>query len=183
MNREAVAYHQPQIVSSHTVYELAPGRYVIGDPCYNVPKHHWGSLLESCDYFEQSALGYYDTDPTLEKDHRRVYVIALSTRYGDGLYVDNQGHRYGVDAGLIGIIHADDLDEIDTDLSRVVEFDKPFRVYESEPGVLHFGHITIDTSGDSLDEESIEEETDEDETDEDDSDVDYRAGFDDLTER
>ena len=168
MTPEAVSLHEPTIVSNRTTYELEPGRYVIGDPCYSVPDHHWDSLLKSCGYFEHNTLGHYDTDPSLEKGHRRVYVIALSTRYGDGLYADNQGHKYGVDAGLIGIIHADDLDEIYTDLSRVVEFDKPFRVYESESGVLHFGHITIDTSGDSLDE--------------DDSDVDYRATFDDLTE-
>lgn len=73
------------------------GTYVLGDPCYSVGDDEWMPLLESCGYFceEGSPIG------TLP-DGQHVY--AFGTAYGDGLYTDQFGHKFGVDAGLIGLV-------------------------------------------------------------------------------
>ena len=117
---------------------LAPGKYVISDPCYQVPREHWAELLESCDYFQGQIVGWYLPGEQNEK----VQVVSFGTDYGDGCYFDQEGFEYSVDAGMIGIILVDDLPNGTTGQGRIVEFDKPFECYE-EDGVINFGHIAI----------------------------------------
>ena len=73
--------------------------------------------------------------------------------YGDGIYSDQFDNSYSVDAGLIGCIKVDDIIDPDasTDLGAVVEFYEAFECF-SDNGVLHFGHVSIDTD-DENDEE------------------------------
>ena len=80
-----------------TVYVPA-GKYVIGDPCYTVPDADWHKLLESCDYFNRpiGISGGFE-------------VLAFPTKYGDGVYRDQVGRKYPVDAGLIGCILLSDI--------------------------------------------------------------------------
>ena len=112
---------------------MEPGWYMIGDPCYVVPSDDWVPLLEKSDYFRKPV----GTTPDGK------YVVAFGTEYGDGIYSDNEGNAYSVDAGIIGIVNVDDFDD-DNDLMTVHEFVEPFTCYKDGP-VLHFGHIIIDT--------------------------------------
>jgi len=70
-----------------------------------------------------------------------------STAYGDGEYRDNLGRRYGVDAGLIGVVS---IDQIDKDPScieggQVIEFKEEFEPYY-QSGTFFIGSVTIPTS-------------------------------------
>lgn len=118
---------------------LSPGLYIISDPCYQVPNDKWDDLLSSCHVFDE-PVGHY------KAGRKIVHVIAFGTAYGNGSYYDQDGTEYGVDAGLIGIMLVSDIGKkmIDSSLGRLVTFTEPFECY-SERGVIHFGHIEIDT--------------------------------------
>ena len=59
-----------------------------------------------------------------------------STMHGDGCYLDNEEYEYPVDAGLIGCIRLDDINDPKFDRDnvhgRIHTFDKPFRTYEEK---------------------------------------------------
>ena len=126
--------------------ELPAGKYWIGDPCYVLGrgKHEdWIDVLNKTNYFDGD-----------------VYTIRGSklwghgTAYGDGTYTDKEGREYGVDAGILSVIPwklVEDKKKADT-LGHVVTFDAPFECrYDS--GILHMGHISIDTEGSSDEEQ------------------------------
>ena len=122
------------------------GSYVIGDPCYAVPDKDWDDLLASCNYFE-SPIGY------VKDGLQKFPVLAFGTKWGDGSYRGSDGNVYGVDAGLIGLVPV----EIVEDLSEheVVNFSKDTLCMDDGSGKLKFGHITINT--DPSDEEEDDE--------------------------
>jgi hypothetical protein len=122
------------------------GSYVIGDPCYAVPDKDWDALLLSCNYFE-SPIGY------VKDGMQKFPVLAFGTKWGDGSYHGTDGNVYGVDAGLIGLVPV----ELVEDLSdhEVVNFSKNTLCVDDGSGKLKFGHITIDT--DPSDEEEEDE--------------------------
>ena len=133
----------------HTSRPFAAGNYYVGDPCYgfNDATPDWMMWLESADFRNQNWL--------LEGEVRGSRITAVSTKYGDGLYCDNDGWMYGVDAGMIGVIHEKSL-VLEGDTNKVmlhlVKFDEPFTVStNSETGQINIGHITIET-GDDVDE-------------------------------
>lgn len=125
-----------------TRYIVPAGHYVLGDPCYAVPDNLWSELLESCDCFEDSAVGHAG-------GHN---VLAFSTAYGDGEYYDDDGRGFGVDAGLIGLVPVAMMTEKEKqgiaghNLSHYVSFSDSVECW-AEDGVLHFGETTIDTNG------------------------------------
>ena len=115
---------------------VPPGKYVLGDPCYVVPGKDWDDLLGSCDYFNHPVgliHGYQ--------------ILAFSTRWGDGTYCDNRGKKYPVDAGLIGLVPADYAEGYNDQASHIVEFQYNVKCTRDAEGVLTFGGIEIDTSG------------------------------------
>lgn len=119
---------------------IPAGTYVLGDPCYHFTDHsEWMFLLGSSDYFRQPS------GVTSRGD--RVY--ALGTAYGDGVYHSNEGHELGVDAGLIGLtpkhIAEPLINSYNVWLGYDVTFDTDVEMWD-EGGVLHFGHITVDTT-------------------------------------
>ena len=122
------------------------GSYVIGDPCYAVPDKDWDGLLQSCNYFN-SPIGY------VKDGLQKFPVLAFNTKWGDGSYRGTDGNEYPVDAGLIGLVPV----EIVEDLSdhKVVNFSKDTLCMDDGSGKLKFGHITIDT--DPSDEEEEDE--------------------------
>lgn len=126
-----------------TVYVPA-GKYVIGDPCYTVPDDDWIKLLESCEYFNRPVgiSGGYE-------------VLAFPTAYGDGVYRDQRGNVYPVDAGLIGLVPVE-YAQIDEDRfypTQFVEFKTLTACRRDEDGTLVFGDVTIKTGDDANDEE------------------------------
>ena len=133
--------------------EVPAGSYVLGDPCYSFPDYdEWMELLESCNYFE-NPMG------TISRGTDNYYVLAFSTRWGDGRYRGTDGNSYAVDAGLIGLVPVEalrsDADSLRDDLCTVVTFDKPTKCYTDGEGKLRFGHITIDTDPQDDDEEDV----------------------------
>ena len=54
----------------------------------------WESLLQSCDFFEKPV----------GKSPDGMEVVAFSTAWGDGLYPGNDGEKYYIGCGLIGLV-------------------------------------------------------------------------------
>jgi hypothetical protein len=122
------------------------GSYVIGDPCYAVPDKDWIPLLETCNYFE-SPIGY------VKDGMQKFPVLAFGTKWGDGCYRGTDGNEYGVDAGLLGLVPVELLEDLSG--HEVVNFSKDTLCIDDGSGKLKFGHITIDT--DPADEEDEDE--------------------------
>ena len=104
--------------------KLPPGQYWIGDLCYVIQDQtKWD---EVCTLI---------TNDDGRDNNRRVYTLKdgtrfmfCSTAYGDGVYYDQYYNRYGVDAGLIGMIALSDIDnhpENNIALGHIHTFDEP----------------------------------------------------------
>ena len=127
---------------------MKAGTYYIGDLCY-VMNDCWDEFCElTC-----SGNNVLDGEFNL-KDGRRF--ATFTTRWGDGTYLDQDGNKYPVDAGLIGCINVKDiapseLEELSS--GRVVDFVKDFTTF-SAGGVITIGNVVIDTDAT----EELEEE-------------------------
>ena len=133
-----------KIVRSEVI--VPKGSYVIGDPCYAVPDGDWLPLLQSCNYFE-------DPVGTVKDETRHFSVLAFGTKWGDGSYLGSDGNVYPVDAGLIGLVPVEMVEDIAE--HTIVEFKRDTLCVNDGSGKLKFGHITIDT--DPSDEEEEDE--------------------------
>ena len=151
---------------------LPAGIYFIGDPCYLFKNDSGGPGDQAWD------------DICRQIDENPSYVGKLisfadklafigGTAYGDGTYNDYEGHKYGVDAGLIGcspiewnMESYDDLNE----LGHVHTFDNDVECVWTADGTFVFNNVVIHTGdegdgeqdddhyGDHWDEEEDEEE-------------------------
>lgn len=155
-----------------TLNPLPAGLYVVSDPCYYFPSDNsddrddpWVSWLNAA---------WKDVDPNLvqildaELDGFRI--VASSTAYGDGIYNDQDGHSYSVDAGMIGVIPLNALamlmpvevakatatgvdavlDLVARSGGRIIFFPKEFNVeYSKDAGVISIGHLSINTGDES----------------------------------
>jgi hypothetical protein len=140
---------------SNVAEVIAPaGAYFLGDPCYAVPDGimsadeqagAWEVLLDSTNFFERP-------DGQLADGAR---VIAFSTAYGDGLFWDDEGNQYPVDAGLIGLVGVTDattaaLAETEErhgeSVMTRVQFAEPVLCSREGRGVLTFGQYQIETA-------------------------------------
>jgi hypothetical protein len=126
------------------------GKYYVGDLCYVINDKHWDEIGEKTDWFQNGE--------SFEFKGKTVFVS--HTAYGDGLYYDGKGREYSVDAGLIGVIPFDIIDENEKGKGgKVIEFKKDFKAYEKD-GKFFIGDFIIDTKEE--DEEDEEEYDDED---------------------
>lgn len=134
-----------------TVYVPA-GTYVLGDPCYTVPDEDWDKLLQSCDYFKRPVgiSGGFE-------------VLAFPTLYGDGVYRDQKGREFPVDAGLIGLVPVEYAQITDDKFypTYTVEFKTLTACECRADGTLIFGDVKIETGDDSTDEFDDYEEDEE----------------------
>jgi hypothetical protein len=127
---------------------MPPGKYYVGDLCYVMTNEEW---REFCDI---TLDGQKVKDGEFEfKDGRRF--ATYSTAFGDGVYHDQYGHSYSVDAGLIGCILVEDIkaNKYDNllDLGAIIEFDTEFvtsggRGESWWEGTIQFGYIHIETN-------------------------------------
>lgn len=119
---------------------VPPGAYFLGDPCYAVPSDLWDDLLASCAVFENPVGTVADCQ-----------VLAFGTRWGDGVYCDDEGGRYPVDAGLIGLTptglaaQRPDYDQLPSK-GRIVSFTHATHCTCNPEGRLTFGPYCIDTN-------------------------------------
>ena len=125
---------------------MPAGKYYVGDLCY-VMHGEWD---EVCGLFfkDRTDHGCNEGVFTL-KDGRKF--ASFNTAYGDGEYRDEQGRKYGVDAGLIGCIQMLDVDLLNpsnfTRGGQVIDFPYEFVVSKSA-GVITIGNVRIDTDSD-----------------------------------
>ena len=132
------------------------GIYYVGDLCY-VLSDRWD------EFCSLTIAGNDVLDGTFVMKDGTVFYTHC-TMYGDGTYHDQNGRAYGVDAGLIGVVSIDDIDEdsIDTIEGGVVTlFEKDFECSYKD-GVFYIGDITIDT-GETCDADFNDEEYEEEE--------------------
>ena len=77
------------VVRSNKGFYVGDVSYVLSDDVY---QSCWGTKKNFAD-------GYFAVSPI-----RRLAFAAASTAFGDGVYCDNEGNRYPVDAGNIGLV-------------------------------------------------------------------------------
>lgn len=109
--------------------------FYIGDICYALNDDLYHKVWGAADYKD----GKY-ADPKTGAE----FAVA-GTAYGDGEYQDNHGNRYPVDAGVIGLVPLELVEEEGyADLGHV----------EETPGEAtfeaHGGHFTITLPGDKV---------------------------------
>jgi hypothetical protein len=129
---------------------MPAGRYYIGDLCYVMTDEEWDEFCSITIKGNQCIDGEFTF-----KDGRRF--ATYGTKWGDGLYFDQYGREYSVDAGLIGCIKIDDIkaekyDNIE-DLGNVTDWGVDFitnggRGDPDWDGVIRFGNCMIRTDGD-----------------------------------
>lgn len=128
---------------------MPAGRYFVGDLCY-VMHDAWSEVV---DLMFPTEDGNAAVDGILTLKDGRQFAI-FSTAYGDGVYYDQWGNDFPVDAGSIGCIRMEDIKDPDADitLGTVIDFEQDF-VVGSDGTVLRFGYIYIATGYDDYDEE------------------------------
>lgn len=119
-------------------YQIPPGKYFLGDPCYCFDKS-WRNILNETDYLSEPLLN----------ESGEIILLAFNTKYGDGNYSDEHGNSYPVDAGVIGLTEASLIERELKDCGIFVESIGDTECFE-EDGVLHFGEFVIDTAGNEL---------------------------------
>ena len=130
--------------------KLSAGSYYVGDLCY-VLGDRWPELCQLTISGNSVLDGVFTMKDGTE-------FATFCTKWGDGVYADQFGNEYSVDAGLIGCVKWEDVtdSEIDRDnilaLGNLVNFEEDFTV-ESWAGLIKIGHILIDTDPDEEDED------------------------------
>jgi len=124
-----------------SLFTMPAGDYFIGDPCSVLNRKNWKRFTEVTPGVVHSCNGHN--------------CLSFYTKYGDGIYHDNEGYTYGVDSGTIGIIHVDAMDASIGDVKkggtgRIVRFPVSFLVRLSKKeSVIDFGGVVvIDTDPD-----------------------------------
>lgn len=132
---------------------MPAGDYYVGDLCY-VLHAEWD---EVCELLFEGRTDHGCNEGVFNLKDGRAFAI-FNTAYGDGVYEDNFGAPYMVDAGSIGCVKLSDIDQNHQDNfltgGHIVGFDNDFEV-DSDGALMTFGHIRIDTdpSYDDYDEE------------------------------
>ena len=117
--------------------ELAAGTYYVGDLCY-VLGNRWD---EFCDL----TIDGNNVKEGIFTMADGTQFVSFGTAWGDGLYYDQDGNEYPVDAGLIGCVLAEKVDsDANLSLGKVHTFEKSFYAF-SDGQVLTFGYVSIDT--------------------------------------
>jgi len=127
---------------------MPAGKYYVGDLCY-VMHNEWDEFCDLTIKGHQCLDGEFNL-----KDGRRF--ATFGTKWGDGEYRDQKGNRYGVDAGLIGCIRLEDIDQTCSnnflDGGTIVEFEHPFstsggraELNRDWDGIIRIGHLLIET--------------------------------------
>ena len=130
--------------------KMPAGRYYVGDLCY-VMHSQWDEFCDKTIQGEVCLSGLTVLDNGVKLAH-------FKTLYGDGVYDDNQGNSYPVDAGLIGCVKVQDINDPDFSEEEytIIDFPEEFECSE-EDGIIYFGHILINTDEDDIDEDDTED--------------------------
>lgn len=125
-----------EFVESETV--LPAGKYWVGDPCYAFEDDQvWSALLDD------GGINLNPMPRIMECEAMGRSFVASGTYFGDGLYYDQHGYGYGVDAGLVGATPVVEGQKC-PDGMREVEFSAPFTVAYDD-GTITIGPLIIET--------------------------------------
>jgi hypothetical protein len=123
---------------------MPAGKYWVGDLCY-VMHPQW---KECCDLFFPKGQDNWKGNQGVFKLDNGVRFALFSTAYGDGTYLDQKGREYPVDAGSIGCIRVEDINDDSESFwlegGNIIDFDSDFTV-GSDGSELRFGNVVIDT--------------------------------------
>ena len=131
-------------------------KYYVGDIGYVASPSEWEQYCYEIPV-RQELLRQYN-EGGIEKEHfyngdSKKPFYAFSTAYGDGRYTDQEGRRYSVDSGGIGMIETRFITDkgklkevVNKGLAHIVELDKvtPDQV-DWRGGTIVFGPIIIET--------------------------------------
>jgi len=124
-------------------FVMKAGTYYLGDLCYCMHAE-W---KEVCGLLFAGRDDHGCNEGVFNLKDGRTFAI-YNTAFGDGVYLDNFGAEYMVDAGCIGCIKVSDIDLDNPDNfltgGQIVGFDNDFNV-DTDGALLTFGHIRIDT--------------------------------------
>jgi len=126
------------------------GRYWLCDPCYAVPSNLWNDLLDSNNCFDNPVGKVKASDGNI------YHVLAFGTAYGDGVYADQFGNQFPVDAGLIGLTPVGLAESVPFG-ATLVEFTHDTTCW-GHAGVMDFGKHKINTRDDVVEDEDMEED-------------------------
>lgn len=115
---------------------LPPGRYWIGDPCYSVNLGEWSTVI---------GASRSPNDRWIVAKSDELRFVAVWTIFGDGIYLDNEGNRYGVDSGMIGVVPVQP-GRPKPELVREVEITDPVQLRFVD-GRFVVGDIEVDVRG------------------------------------
>lgn len=137
---------------------MKPGKYWVGDLCYAL-LDEWGDVCSITITGNKCLSGEF-------KLSDGTPFAMYGTAYGDGCYPDQEGRGYPVDSGTIGCISVDYLLKYRglPNGGHVIDFPHEFETSGEKNGIIHIGHVSIDT-GESTS-WSIDEDEDEDEDEE-----------------
>lgn len=110
-------------------YLLPPGKYWVGDPCQVLDEHIWNSVLATnFDSHQEMFCGKFN-------DH---HIAALSTAYGDGLFLDNKFKQFSVDSGTIGVVDTYFLQEVQkkSHSKNIHFFTEPIHFYKNNDDTI-----------------------------------------------
>ena len=136
---------------------MPAGVYYVGDLCYVMTDTEWNEFCNITIKGNKCLEGEFEF-----ADGRKF--ATYGTAWGDGVYKDQYGNEYSVDAGLIGCFLLDDIvaEKYDIatikDLGTVVEFTEDFstsagRGTEGWDGVIRIGPVRIETDPNEFDED------------------------------
>lgn len=132
---------------------MPAGTYYVGDLCYVMTNEEWDEFCSLTTKGNQCIDGEFNMP-----DGRRF--ATYGTAWGDGLYRDQHGNKYSVDAGLIGCIRIEDIRAekyLDIEeLGAIHKFQTDFvtsggRGNRDWNGVIRIGRINIETDPDGDD--------------------------------
>lgn len=155
--KTAAQWREEATSTSQFAAPLPAGEYLVGDPCYAFDhslRQNWLEWL--ADAWKEKGVDR-DRLTILDGRVKGMRIAASRTAYGDGEYYDQDGHVYGVDAGLLGAVPVELLaaiypkyasmahEQLEAEIGmRVVEFPHPFHVsFDEGTGKVTIGHIVI----------------------------------------
>ena len=119
-----------------SLFTMPAGDYYVGDPCYVFNKSTWTNYTAVGAGVVQTFNGHK--------------CVSFYTKYGDGLYQDNEGFAYEVDSGTIGMIPVKCMDVSKKEAKkhgRIVRFPVQvlIRISKKEDIIDFGGVVRIDT--------------------------------------
>ena len=91
--------------------EIQPGKYYLGDPSFVLSEEIYSRIWGHIYNYENGKFSIYGKD-----------FAVHSTHNGDGIYYDNKKRTYGVDAGVIGLVSLDLIDDNEEALKKCDTF-------------------------------------------------------------